>query len=68
LDLLVEGTKNSVKVSINLSSQENARVGVDPAKAATDLAQAQVADQATINATGRILSLPTLLDFLQPPP
>lgn len=54
--------------TINLSSQENTLVGVDPAKAATDLAQAQVADQATINATGRILSLPTLLDFLQPPP
>ena len=54
--------------TINLSSQENALVGVDPAKAATDLSQAQVADQATINATGRILSLPTLLDFLQPPP
>ncbi len=54
--------------TINLSSQENTLVGVDPAKAATDLSQAQVADQATINATGRILSLPTLLDFLQPPP
>jgi len=54
--------------TINLSSQENALVGVDPAKAATGLSQAQVADQATINATGRILSLPTLLDFLQPPP
>jgi flagellar hook-associated protein 3 FlgL len=54
--------------TINLSSQENILVGVDPAKAATDLFQAQVADQATINATGRILSLPTLLDFLQPPP
>jgi flagellar hook-associated protein 3 FlgL len=54
--------------TINLSSQENTLVGVDPSKAATDLSQAQVADQATINATGRILSLPTLLDFLQPPP
>jgi flagellin-like hook-associated protein FlgL len=50
---------------INLSSQENALVGADPATAATDLAQAQIADQATISATSRLLSLPTLLDFLK---
>jgi flagellar hook-associated protein 3 FlgL len=50
---------------INLSSQENALVAADPAKAATDFAQAQVANQATLNATGRILNLPTLLDFLK---
>jgi flagellar hook-associated protein 3 FlgL len=50
---------------INLSGQENTLVGADPAKAATDLAQAQIADQATLNATGRILSLSTLLDFLK---
>ena len=50
---------------INLSSQENALVAVDPAKAASDLVQAQVADQSALSATGRILSLPTLLDFLK---
>jgi flagellar hook-associated protein 3 FlgL len=50
---------------INLSAQENTLVGVDPAKAATNLVQAQIADQATLSATGRILSLPTLLDFLK---
>jgi flagellar hook-associated protein 3 FlgL len=50
---------------LNLSSQENALVAVDPAKAASDLAQAQVADQAVLSGTGRILSLPTLLDFLK---
>jgi flagellar hook-associated protein 3 FlgL len=50
---------------VNLSTQENALVGVDPAKAASDLVQAQTANQATLSATGRILSLPTLLDFLK---
>lgn len=50
---------------INLSSQENTLIAADPAKAATDFAQAQIANQATLNATGRILNLPTLLDFLK---
>jgi flagellin-like hook-associated protein FlgL len=50
---------------INLSSQENALVGVDPAKAATDLVQAQVANQSVLAATGRALSLPNLLSFLK---
>src|ERR1700730_7857159 len=50
---------------INLSSQENALVGVDPAKAATDLVQAQVANQSVLSATGRVLSLPNLLSFLR---
>lgn len=50
---------------ISLSTQENSLVGADPAKAASDLAQAQIANQATLSATGRILSLPTLLDFIK---
>ncbi len=50
---------------INLSTQENALVGVDPAKAASDLVQATTVNQETLSATGRILSLPTLLDFLK---
>jgi flagellar hook-associated protein 3 FlgL len=50
---------------INLSTQENALVGVDPAVAATNFSQAQVANQATLSATARVLSLPTLLDFLK---
>jgi flagellar hook-associated protein 3 FlgL len=54
--------------TINLSSQANALIGVNPATAATNLSQAQLANQAVISATGRILSLPTLLDFLQPLP
>jgi Bacterial flagellin C-terminal helical region len=47
------------------AERENALVGADPATAATDLAQAQIANQATISATSRLLSLPTLLDFLK---
>ena len=50
---------------LNLSTQENALIGADPAKAASDLVQAQTTNQATLSATGRILSLPTLLDFLK---
>lgn len=50
---------------VNLSSQENNLVGVDPAKAATDLAQSQTAYQADLAATSRILGLPSLLDFLK---
>jgi flagellar hook-associated protein 3 FlgL len=50
---------------VNLSSQENSLVGVDPAKAASDLVQAQVANQAILAASGRVLSLPTLLSFLK---
>jgi flagellar hook-associated protein 3 FlgL len=50
---------------INLSTQENSLVGVDPAKAASDLIQAQIATQSVLSATGHTLSLPTLLDFLK---
>ena len=50
---------------INLSSQENTLVGAHPVKAATDFSQAQLANQSTISATGRVLRLPTLLDFIK---
>jgi flagellin-like hook-associated protein FlgL len=50
---------------LNLSKQENTLVGADLATAATNFAQAQVANQATLNATARVLGLPTLLDFLK---
>jgi len=50
---------------LNLSSQENSLVGADPAKAASDLVQAQVANQSVLSATARVLNLPTLLDFLK---
>jgi flagellin-like hook-associated protein FlgL len=50
---------------LNLSQQENNLVGADMATVATNFSQAQVANQATLNATARVLSLPTLLDFLK---
>jgi flagellar hook-associated protein 3 FlgL len=50
---------------LNLSSQENVLVAADPAKSASDLAQAQLATQSVLSGTGRILTLPTLLDFLR---
>jgi len=50
---------------LNLSSQENSLVGADPAKAASDLVQAQVANQSVLSATARVLNLPILLDFLK---
>jgi flagellar hook-associated protein 3 FlgL len=50
---------------VDLSSQENDLVGVDPATAASDLAQAQIAYQSQLAATGRVLSLPSLLSFLK---
>ncbi len=50
---------------LNLSQQENSLVGADLATVASNFAQAQVANQATLNATAKVLSLPTLLDFLK---
>ena len=47
----------------NLSQQENGLAGADTAGVATNFAQAQIASQATINATATVLSLPTLLDY-----
>jgi len=50
---------------VNLSSQENALIGADPAAAASQLSQAQTAYQAELAATARVLNLPSLLNFLQ---
>lgn len=50
---------------LNLSQQDNSLVGADMATVATNFAQAQIANQATLNATAKVLSLPTLLDYLQ---
>jgi flagellar hook-associated protein 3 FlgL len=50
---------------LNLSQQQNNLVGADLATVATNFSQSQIANQATLNATARILSLPTLLDFLK---
>ena len=52
---------------INLSTQENALIGADPAAAASNLVQAQTDNQAILSAAGRTLSLPNLLDYLPVP-
>ena len=49
---------------LDLSSQENNLVGADLAAVASNLSQAETANQATIAATGRILSLPNILDYI----
>jgi flagellar hook-associated protein 3 FlgL len=49
---------------LNLSTQANSLVGVDFATAASNLVQAQTAEQATLSASARVLSLPNLLTFL----
>jgi flagellar hook-associated protein 3 FlgL len=53
---------------LDLSEQENSLVGADPATSASNLVQAQTADEAVLSATARTLSLPNLLDYLPPPP
>jgi len=50
---------------LNLSQQENNLVGANLASVASNFAQAQIANQATLNATAKVLGLPTLLDFLK---
>ncbi|MGB2592272.1 MAG: flagellar hook-associated protein FlgL [Candidatus Acidiferrum sp.] len=52
---------------LDLSTQENALIGADLATASSNFSQAQTANQATLNAASRILSLPNLLDYLPPP-
>jgi len=49
--------------TVNLKSQDNTLVGADPTQAATALSQAQVANQAALEAAAKILPN-TLLDYL----
>jgi flagellin-like hook-associated protein FlgL len=55
----------SPEQQLNLSQQENGLAGADMPALATNFAQEQVASEATVNATARVLSLPTLLDYLK---
>ena len=50
---------------VNLSQEENGLAGADLAVVATNFSQAQLANQATLSATARVLGLPTLLDYLK---
>lgn len=49
----------------NLSQEENGLAGADLAAVSSNFAQAQLANQATLSATARVLGLPTLLDYLK---
>jgi flagellar hook-associated protein 3 FlgL len=49
--------------STNLKSQDNTLVGADTAKAATDLSNAELANQAALSAAAKIMPM-TLLDYL----
>lgn len=52
--------------TVSLTSQANSLVGVDMAKAATALAQAQTANSAALAAAAKVLPT-TLLNYLSPP-
>ncbi len=50
--------------NVQLSQQQNNLIAVDPAKAATDLSQAELQNQAVLAASGKVLSNPTLFSYL----
>lgn len=54
------------KETVTLSSKATSLVGIDMAKAATDLAQAQTANSAALAAAAKVLPT-TLLNYLSPP-
>jgi flagellar hook-associated protein 3 FlgL len=59
------GDQNTLnQQTLNLKTQDNTLVGVDMAKAATDLSQSQVAYQSTLAAASKILQQ-TLLDYIK---
>ena len=51
--------------TVNLSQQKNTLIGANLTQAATELSQAEDAEQAGISATAQILNLPTLLEYLK---
>ncbi len=64
LDQLSSATSVLNNDKVQLSQQENNLIGIDPAKAATNLSQVEVQNQAVIAATSKILNTPTLFDYL----
>jgi chemotaxis methyl-accepting protein methylase/flagellin-like hook-associated protein FlgL len=49
---------------LNLSQQETSLVGADMAQVTSEFSQAQVANEATLGATAKVLGMHTLLDYL----
>lgn len=54
------------QVTVNLASQQNSLIGIDEAKAATDLSQAETANSAALAAAAKVMPT-TLLSYLSPP-
>ena len=50
--------------NVQLSQQQNSLIAVDPAKAATDLSQAELQNQAVLAASGKVLNHPNLFSYL----
>ncbi|MDE3137266.1 MAG: flagellar hook-associated protein FlgL [Acidobacteriota bacterium] len=50
--------------NVQLSQQQNNLIAVDPAKAATNLSQAEMQNQAVLAATGKVLNNPNLFSYL----
>jgi flagellar hook-associated protein 3 FlgL len=50
--------------NVQLSQQQNNLIAVDPAKAATDLSQAELQSQAVLAATNKVLNNPNLFTYL----
>lgn len=50
---------------VNLNTQQNSLVGADLANVIAENSQAQVDEQAALSATGQILNLPSLLDYVK---
>ncbi len=65
LDQITQSESFLNQETLELSSQENGLAGADLATVATNFSQAQVANQATLSATAKVLGLPTLLDYLK---
>jgi flagellin-like hook-associated protein FlgL len=65
LNQIVQSESFLKQEQLNLSRQENGLAGADMAAVTTNFAQAQTASQATVNATARVLSLPSLLSYLK---
>jgi flagellar hook-associated protein 3 FlgL len=50
--------------NVQLSQQQNNLIAVDPAKAATDLSQAELQNQAVLAASSKVLNNPNLFSYL----
>ena len=64
LDQLSSATTFLNNENVQLTQQQDNLVSIDPAKAATDLNQAEVQNQAVLAATYKVLNNPTLFNYI----